>query len=204
MAEEIKIASNFELVPVADLIPYARNSRTHSVQQVKQIAASIREFGFMAPCLIDKDNNIIAGHGRILAAQKLKMDKVPCVRAEHLTEVQRRAYILADNRIALSSGWDESLLKLEFEELKSNGFNLDLTGFSLDEINQTMKTAGEDSKGNGDPDEVPPPPKDPVTKRGDLWLLDPYFECEKCKKRYTYEEGLKLKECPCDSWDGEA
>ena len=115
------------------LIPYARNSKLHSEAQVGQIAASIREFGFNNPVLIDKDNGIIAGHGRVLAAQKLQLEKVPCVRLPHLTEIQKRAYIIADNRMSeTGGGWDTDMLALEIEELRLDGFEIDLTGFDDD------------------------------------------------------------------------
>ena len=116
----------------ASLIPYARNARTHSEAQVAQIAASIKEFGFNAPVLIDKDNGIIAGHGRVLAAQKLGLESVPCLVLGHLTENQKRAYILADNKLALNAGWDEEMLKLELSELVTIG-NIDLSGFSCED-----------------------------------------------------------------------
>jgi len=121
-------------VLVADLIPYARNSRTHSDEQVTQIAASIKEFGFLNPVIIDGENGIIAGHGRVLAAKKLGMVDLPAVEAGHLTDAQRRAYIIADNKLALNAGWDEEMLRVEFAELTEAGFDLDLTGFSLEEI----------------------------------------------------------------------
>lgn len=119
---------------VADLIPYARNSRTHSDEQVSQIAASIKEFGFLNPVIVDGENGIIAGHGRLLAAKKLGMIEVPAVEASHLTDAQRRAYIIADNKLALNAGWDDEMLRVEFDELKEFGFDLDLTGFSVGEI----------------------------------------------------------------------
>lgn len=119
---------------VADLIPYARNSRTHSDEQVTKIAASIKEFGFLNPVIIDGENGIIAGHGRVMAAKKLGLDEVPVIEATHLTEAQRRAYVIADNRLALDAGWDEEMLRVEFAELEEMGFDLELTGFELDEI----------------------------------------------------------------------
>ena len=119
---------------VEDLIPYARNSRTHSDAQVAQIAASVREFGWTNPVLVDGENGIIAGHGRILAARKLGMDEVPCIELAGLTDTQRRAYIIADNKLALNAGWDNELLALEFGELQELGFDLDLTGFDADEL----------------------------------------------------------------------
>jgi len=132
-----------EQIPVDRLIPYARNSRTHSDEQVAQIAASIREFGFTNPVLIDGNDGIIAGHGRVLGARKLGMDSVPCVRLEHLTETQKRAYIIADNKLALNAGWDEQMLAMEFADLKDVGFDLDLTGFQLAEIDKLLDLSGD-------------------------------------------------------------
>ena len=125
---------DYKTVATSALIPYARNSRTHSDEQVAQIAASIREFGFTNPVLIDGEKGIIAGHGRVLAARKLGMDDVPCIELSHLTEAQKRAYVIADNKLALNSGWDEEMLALELGELGEASFDLELTGFSLDEI----------------------------------------------------------------------
>jgi ParB-like chromosome segregation protein Spo0J len=123
-----------ETLKTADLIPYARNSRTHSDQQVAQIAGSIREFGFTNPVLIDSENGIIAGHGRVMAASKLGMDKVPCIRLGHLTETQRRAYIIADNKLALNAGWDDEMLGLELSDLREADFDFDVMGFDADQI----------------------------------------------------------------------
>lgn len=123
---------------VADLIPYARNSRTHSDAQVDKIAASIREFGFLNPVIVDGQSGIVAGHGRILAAKKLGMDEVPTIEASHLTEAQRRAYVIADNRLALDAGWDDELLRIEFQELGDLGFDLALTGFDPSEMGNIM------------------------------------------------------------------
>ena len=120
-----------EVLPVEKLIPYARNARTHSDEQVAQIAASIREFGFCNPVLVDADDGIIAGHGRVLAARKLGMGEVPCIRLGHLTETQKRAYVLADNKLAINAGWDEEMLRLELETI-NDGFDLSITGFDLD------------------------------------------------------------------------
>jgi hypothetical protein len=118
----------------ADLIPYVNNARTHSEQQVLQIAASIKEFGFNSPVLVDGENGIIAGHGRVMAAKKLNLDEVPTIELKHLTKTQKKAYILADNRLALNSGWDNDLLALELGELSDDGFDLDLLGFDVDEL----------------------------------------------------------------------
>lgn len=123
-----------EHLAVGDLIPFAKNSRTHSDAQVAQIAGSIREFGFTNPILIDERNSVIAGHGRLLAARKLNVDTVPCIRLEGLTEAQKRAYVIADNKIAINAGWDEKLLALELKELGDLGLGNDLLGFTSEEI----------------------------------------------------------------------
>lgn len=154
---------------VADLVPYARNSRTHSDEQVSKIAASIKEFGFLNPVIVDGENGIIAGHGRVMAAQKLGMETVPVIEASHLTDAQRRAYIIADNRLALDAGWDEEMLRVEFAELEGLGFDLELTGFTLDEIEALEPE--ELTEGLTDEDAVPEVPDEPVTKLGDVWLL---------------------------------
>ena len=135
MAQSMKsFFPDYKKANIADLIPYARNSRTHSDEQVAKIAASIKEFGFLNPVILDGQNGIVAGHGRVLAAQKLGMTELPCVEASHLTEAQKRAYIIADNRLALDAGWDDEMLRVEFAELKEADFDLELTGFTLDEI----------------------------------------------------------------------
>ena len=125
---------------VNELIPYINNSRTHSEEQVNQIVASINEFGFTNPILIDEKDNIIAGHGRLLASKKLKMEEVPCIVLSGLTEAQKKAYIIADNKMALNAGWDFNLLSLELENLKELDFDLELTGFSVDEIDGLLNT----------------------------------------------------------------
>lgn len=135
---------DYKTSKVSDLIPYARNSRTHSDEQITKIAASIKEFGFLNPVIIDGDNGIIAGHGRVMAAKKLGMDEVPTVEASHLTDAQRRAYIIADNRLALDAGWDDEMLRVEFAELAEAEFDLELTGFTLDEINALDFDEGEE------------------------------------------------------------
>lgn len=127
-----------EMIEIERLIPYARNARTHSDDQVAQIAASIREFGFTNPVLIDAHDGIIAGHGRVMAARKLGLADVPCIRLGHLTEAQKRAYVLVDNKLALNAGWDEDMLRLELGELQADGFELDLLGFSGDELQELM------------------------------------------------------------------
>jgi ParB-like chromosome segregation protein Spo0J len=126
----------YKKISVADLIPYARNSRTHSEAQVAKLAASIKEFGFLNPIITDGENGIVAGHGRVMAAQKLGLDALPCIEAGHLTEAQKRAYIIADNRMALDAGWDNDLLKIELQDLDGEGFDLSLTGFEIEEVAQ--------------------------------------------------------------------
>ncbi len=154
---------------VDDLIPYARNSRTHSDAQVAQIAASVREFGWTNPVLVDGDNGIIAGHGRVLAARKLGMEEVPCIELAGLSDTQRRAYIIADNKLALNAGWDDELLAIEFAELADAGFDNLLTGFTQDEIDAL--TPEQIPEGLTDEDAVPEVQAEPVSKLGDVWLL---------------------------------
>ncbi|GHT80004.1 methyltransferase [Actinomycetota bacterium] len=137
--------TRFEKVNIDELVPYARNARTHSKEQILQLRSSLREFGFVNPIIVDKELNIIAGHGRVEAAKAEGMTEVPCVFAEHLTDAQKKAYILADNRLALSAGWDEELLALEFGELKELGFDLELTGFGTDEIDKLFADVGSDA-----------------------------------------------------------
>jgi hypothetical protein len=131
-------ASNIQWLPVAKLIPYARNARTHTDAQVAQIAASIREFGFNNPVLVDAEGGIIAGHGRVMAARKLGMADVPTITLPHLSDTQKRAFILADNRIALNAGWDDDLLAIELTELNIDGFSLDILGFTQEEIDGVL------------------------------------------------------------------
>jgi DNA modification methylase len=160
---------DYKKVSVEKLIPYARNSRTHSAEQVDQIAASIKEFGFLNPIITDGENGIVAGHGRVMAAKKLGLKELPCIDASHLTETQRRAYIIADNKIAINSDWDTEMLRVEFDELKEADFDLELTGFSLDEIEAL--TPDELVEGLTDEDEVPDAPETTVTVLGDVWQL---------------------------------
>lgn len=158
-----------QYIDIKLLIPYANNSRTHDEGQIKQIAASIKEFGFTNPVLIDEDNGIIAGHGRIMAASLLKMDKVPCITLKGLTPAQKKAYVIADNKLALNAGWDLEMLKVEFESLQEMEFNIDVIGFSEDELNDLFPK--EPIDGLTDEDAVPEAPETPVTILGDIWQL---------------------------------
>jgi len=154
---------------VTDLIPYAKNSRTHSDAQVAQIAASIKEFGWTNPILVDGSNGIIAGHGRLMAARKLGMTDVPVIELSGMTDTQKKAYIIADNQLALTSGWETSLLSIELEELKTEGFNLDILGFDQKELDAILTP--EIVEGLTDEDAVPDVPNEPKTKLGDIYIL---------------------------------
>jgi DNA modification methylase len=157
-------------VKVEALIPYAKNSRTHDDAQVAQIAASIKEFGWTNPILVDGEHGIIAGHGRLMAARKLGMTEVPVIELKDLTPTQKKAYIIADNRLALNAGWDNNLLTIELNELLEDKFSLELLGFDADELNALLNPI-EVTDGLTDEDEVPEPPPEPITKLGDVWVL---------------------------------
>ena len=154
---------------LADLIPYINNSRKHSDDQVSQIAASIKEFGWTNPILVDGDNGIIAGHGRIMAAKKLGMTEVPVIELAHLSKEQRKALIIADNKLALNSDWDTNLLSIELADLQELGFDLNLTGFNADELANLLQP--EQVDGLTDENEIPPVPEEPKTKLGDIYQL---------------------------------
>lgn len=162
---ELKI----EYLSTAELIPYINNSRTHSDEQVQQVASSIKEFGFTNPILIDEDKGIIAGHGRLQAAQLLNLDNIPTITLEGLTEAQRKAYVIADNQLALNSGWDLEKLKVELERLNEVEFNLDLLGFDDDFLKDLL--IPEPEAGLGDEESVPELEDNPVTALGDVWVL---------------------------------
>ena len=161
---------NIEYQNISKLTPYARNSRTHSDEQVSQIAASIREFGWTNPILIDEQDGIIAGHGRLMAAQRLNESNVPTIRLVGLTEAQKKAYVIADNKLALNAGWDEEMLAIELEDLIGENYNTDLLGFSDKEINNILSTSGTDYEGLTDEDEVPDVDKTDI-KEGDMFAL---------------------------------
>lgn len=165
----------YKMVSVTDLIPYARNSRTHSEAQVAKIASSIREFGFLNPVITDGHNGIVAGHGRVMAAQKLGLQSVPAIEAAHLTEAQKRAYIIADNRMALDAGWDNDLLKIELQDLDAEGFDLSLTGFEVGELTALFD----------EPDFAPGTEDD----QGKLDELSPKMvQCPHCGQEYDLRE----------------
>lgn len=160
-----------EHIALEALIPYARNSRTHSEAQVAQIAGSIREFGFTNPVLIDGEGGIIAGHGRVMAARQLGLSEVPCIRLAHLTDAQKRAYVIADNKLALNAGWDDEMLRLEIGDLQEAGFNLDLLGFDSAELDALLADVGDDEAEQGDADAAPEARPEPISKPGDVWVL---------------------------------
>ncbi|GAB1382166.1 DNA modification methylase [Burkholderiales bacterium] len=168
------LADKIEQWPTAKLVPYARNARMHSDAQVAQIAASIAEFGFTNPILAGSDGVIVAGHGRLAAAQKLGLDAVPVVVLDHLTPTQRRALVIADNRIAENAGWDEELLRIELEGLQDEGFDLDLTGFDADALAELLAGDEPVNEGQSDEDAVPEVGETPVSRPGDVWKLGPH------------------------------
>jgi DNA modification methylase len=165
------LADKLEHWPIERLLPYIRNARTHSEDQIAQIAASIAEFGFTAPILAGSDGVIVAGHGRLAAARKLGLASVPVVVLEHLTPTQRRALVIADNKIAENAGWDEELLRLELAELQEADFDLALTGFDADELLEIMAGEETTAEGHTDEDAAPEVPVTPVSKPGDVWIM---------------------------------
>jgi site-specific DNA-methyltransferase (adenine-specific) len=161
-------AQSSELWPIEKITPYARNSRTHSDEQVAQIAASIREWGWTNPILVDEDGGLLCGHGRLLAARKLGLTQIPTMVAKGWSEAQKKAYVIADNKLALNAGWDLEMLAVELGDLQGFDFDLMLTGFSDDELSKLL---AETTDGLTDPDAVPDVPADPVAKPGDVWLM---------------------------------
>ncbi len=157
--------------PIDKLIPYARNARTHSDEQVAQVAASIIEFGWTNPILVGADGVVIAGHARLAAARKLRMTEVPVIVLDHLTPTQRRALVLADNRLALNAGWDEEMLRVELESLEEDGFDLDLAGFTDEEIEELLRDPEETFEGLTDHNAIPEEPEHAVTVLGDVWVM---------------------------------
>lgn len=183
----------YYLADINDLIPYIRNARTHSESQIAQIAASIKEFGFLSPILIAEDNTILAGHGRLAAARKLGLKQVPCVKESHLTETQRRAYIIADNKLSLNAGWDEDILAIELSELQGADFDLDLLGFDESELASIFEDDKEVEDDDFDVEEELNKPC--FSKAGDIWTLGRHrLICGDSTKEETYRilmEGKK-------------
>ncbi len=185
------LSTHIERWPTEKLVPYARNARTHSEEQVAQIAASIVEFGFTNPILAGSDGVIVAGHGRLAAAQKLGLDTVPVVVLDHLTPTQRRALIIADNRIAENAGWDDAMLRIELHSLQEDGFNLDITGFDADALAEIM--AGEETTvdGNTDEDSLPEISETVISRPGDVWILGNHrLVCGDATQASSYEQLL--------------
>lgn len=168
------LADNIEHWPLERLVPYINNPRTHSPTQVGQIAASMREFGFTNPILVDREGGIVAGHGRLLAARQLGLTEVPIVRLEHLTPAQARAYVIADNQLALNAAWDEELLALELHGLKTDGFDIGLLGLPDAEVERLLAELEGEGHGDTDKDAVPEAPIIPVTRLGDIWQMGPH------------------------------
>ena len=181
----MNIAKRYELVPLARIVPYARNARTHSKEQVAQIRASFREFGVLSPCLVDEQYNLLVGHGRLKAAQEENLNEINCVIVEGLTDAQKRAYILADNRLALNAGWDDEMLSVELSDLQANTFDLSLLGFSDAEMNKLM--GGMENAKDDDFDVDAELQKPTLSKPGDLWLLGNHrLVCGDSTKPETY------------------
>jgi DNA modification methylase len=167
-------AERIEHWPMDKLLPYARNARQHSDEQIAQIAASIAEFGFVNPCLVGADGVLVAGHGRLAAARKLGLATVPVVVLDHLTPTQRRALVLADNRLAELATWDDALLRVELEALQDEGFDLDLTGFDADALAELLADEEPQIEGRTEDDAIPEMPEEPVSRPGDVWRLGPH------------------------------
>src|SRR5574344_1237532 len=183
-----KHTTEMKMVSTSKLIPYVNNARTHSQEQVNKLRGSLREFGFINPVIIDSEFNVIAGHGRLMAAKEEGIDEVPCVLVDYLTEAQKKAYIIADNRYAQDAGWDEELLRIEIESLQGEDFDILLTGFDVAEIDDLFK---EDLKDGIKEDEfdVDAELNNPaITKQGDVWLLGYHkLICGDSTKAETYE-----------------
>lgn len=185
--------TEYFLEDITKLIPYARNARTHDDKQIAQIAASIKEFGFLSPIIVSGDNTILCGHGRFYAAQKLGLSKVPCIKEEYLTETQKRAYIIADNKLSLNAGWDNEMLAVELSELQGADFDVSLTGFDETEIAELFTDDNDDVK-DDDFDVESELEKPPVTKSGDLWLLGNHrLICGDSTKEDTYTRLMDRK-----------
>jgi len=184
----MKTTEEMKLLPIDELIPYTNNARTHSKEQITKIRSSLREFGFVNPVLIDKDKNIIAGHGRCEAAKAEGIKEVPCVMVEHLTEAQKKAYIIADNKLALDAGWDNEILAVELESLKDLNFDVELTGFNAAEIDDLFSNIHDKEVSDDDFDVDAALEEEPISKQGDLWLLGRHrLVCGDSTKAETYE-----------------
>ena len=184
--------TEYYFADVKSLIPYARNARTQSDMQVAQIAASIKEFGFLNPIVITEDNTILCGHGRLMAAQKLGLKKVPCIKESHLTETQRRAFIIADNKLSLNAGWDNELLSVELSELQGEDFDLELLGFDEKELSQLFDKGNEIQEDDFDVDAELAKPT--FSKTGDVWLLGRHrLVCGDSTKEETYKNLMDKK-----------
>ena len=181
-----KTTTEMQLVAVSKLVPYVNNARTHNAQQITKLRSSLREFGFINPVIIDREYNVIAGHGRILAAKEEGIEEVPCVFVDYLTPAQKKAYILADNRMAMDAGWDEELLRVEIEALQAESFDVGLTGFDEKDIAELFAGEGGDAQDDDfDVDEELQKP--PVSKSGDMWLLGNHrLICGDSTKEETY------------------
>ena len=185
-AGAMNTTTELQLVPLDKLVPYQNNARTHSPEQINKLRSSLREFGFINPVIIDRDFGIIAGHGRVLAAREEGITEVPCVFADHLTEAQKKAYIIADNRMALDAGWDEALLRVEIEALQADAFDLALTGFDEKELSKLFDDGKEAEDDDFDVDAELQKPT--VTKPGDVWTLGRHrLVCGDSTKLETYE-----------------
>lgn len=184
----MRTTTEMKLVPIAKLVPYINNARTHSPEQIMKLRSSFREFGFINPVIIDRDYGVIAGHGRILAAKEEGITEVPCVFADHLTEAQKKAYILADNRMAMDAGWDEELLRVEIEALQAEAFDVSLTGFDQKEIDDLFKDSLKDGIHDDDFDVEAELKKPTFTKAGDVWTLGRHrLVCGDSTKKETYD-----------------
>ena len=182
----VETIERFEKVDIEKLIPYVRNSRTHSKEQITQLRGSLREFGFINPCLIDKDYNVIAGHGRICAAKEEGIAEVPCIFVEHLTEAQKRAYIIADNRLAMNAGWDDEMLSVELSDLQGAKFDLDLLGFDVAELDKLLNPESDIKEDDFDVNAELEQPT--FSRTGDLWLLGNHrLICGDSTKQETYD-----------------
>ena len=207
----MKTTTEMQLVPITKLVPYVNNARTHSPEQINKLRSSLREFGFINPVIIDRDFGVIAGHGRILAAKEEGIAEVPCVFADHLTEAQKKAYILADNRMAMDAGWDEELLRVEIEALQAEAFDLSLTGFDEKELSDLFKRDGDVQEDDFDVDAELEKPT--FSKSGDVWTLGRHrLVCGDSTKAETFDTlmqgrkaNLVVTDPPCNvNYEGTA